>query len=89
MLTDADRKVLETYLERPLMGNPVTDLFAVFSKMVENGEWEEFVFYIEQKYKHGYAIRGAQNIAWLSCYGIPDQIPERMKMAVNFIEGRK
>ncbi len=68
------------------------DLWAVYSKMVEKGEWDAFmssqytIFVISARPR---IIHIDEFTAWLSCYGIPDQIPARMEMAANFVEEGK
>lgn len=61
------------------------DLYAVYSKMVEKGEWEGFIERMWSIPPTGFIDTFT---AWLSCYGCPEQIPERMKMAAEFLEGR-
>lgn len=74
------------------------DLHAVYSRMVEIDKsrktWDDFVEYAIGAYfgKHireGITIKHSKFMRWLSCYGCPDQIPERMVLVVNFVEGRK
>ncbi len=92
-MTDDDRKTLENY-GVVLTGDPIKDLFAVCSRVVERGEWNKFHLYA---YEYWYGSLTIQVLletgecdftAWLSCYGCPDLIPERMRMAAKFIGGR-
>lgn len=94
-LTDEERKALTEYLGewwKPMGANvnrsftTPAGLHAVYSRMVENGEWERFQrkAYIESQLK---AIDGTFD-AWLFCLNCPEQIGERMKMVVEF-ERRK
>lgn len=89
-ITDNDCKTFETY-GVILTGDPVKDLFAVYSKMVERGEFGKFVedtyYPWEEKYKLFGPDQG-EFMAWLSCYGCPDQISERMSMAAEWIRRR-
>jgi hypothetical protein len=62
------------------------DLHAVFSRMVEKEEWEGFEAEAHQIYIHQvseFCYREAY-AAWLFCLDCPDQIPERMKMVLEF-----
>ena len=101
MLTDDDRATFKNYGVK-LIGDPVKDLYAVFSKMVERGEWGEFLVYafdtsdgsnpMSEFHDETGNIAGkfydTEFTAWLSCYGCPDKIPERMRMAAKFIRER-
>ena len=64
------------------------DLYAVYSSMVELGEWDEFWAYANS---HPVAMPGKEAYyhddfaKWLFCLNAPGQIPERMAMAANFI----
>ena len=72
------------------------DLYAVYSKMAERGEWDEYQQYGRRKhYKRQVALtvdhtafmnRSMQFDAWLSCYGCPDQISERMAMVADWVK---
>lgn len=86
-LTDAQISVIEKYVGN-YRNDPVKDLHAVYSKMVGKGEWDTFFFWVHK----GMWVDPWTDVmfaAWLSCYGTPDQIPERMAMAAEWIEGRK
>jgi hypothetical protein len=54
--------------------------------MVESGKWRDFWDYMVQRCDR--MLRPHEFTAWLSCYGCPEQIGERMKMAAEFIEER-
>lgn len=63
------------------------DLHAVYSKMVEKGRWLDFLAFASTS-----ACQLPEKVsftAWLSCYGCPDQIAERMEMAAEWIEKLK
>lgn len=75
-----------------------TDLHAVYSRMVEVDKtretWDEFIehaigVYFGKHTREGITIKHSKFMRWLSCYGCPEEIPARMKMAAEFIEGRK
>lgn len=73
----------------------IADLHAVYSRMVERGEWEEFLkfaaevsagFFINYADKSGeIQFYGFRFISWLFCLNCPDQIEERMRMAAEWI----
>ena len=71
-----------------------TDLYVVYNKMVEKGEWakfEEFMedYFISKKYdSEDFVIANKSFTAWLFCLNAPDQIEERLKMAAGWIGGR-
>ena len=75
------------------------DLHAVFSKMVEKGKWPKFRRHAEHQYglipfiepitEDEEANFDIDLEEWLFCLACPEQIPERMRMAANFIRGRK
>ena len=76
------------------------DIYAVYSRMVELGEWEEFCEYADEIWGRNPILsklwwESADDwqfpllSSWLSCYGCPEQIPDRMKMAATFIEERR
>lgn len=75
----------------------ITDLHAVYSKIVEKGEWARFyyrMFPIKANIDSINRIGSTQPdfAAWLFCLNCPEQIPKRMKMVSEFIEwgmGRK
>ena len=79
---DDDGDQIIRYYETP------TDLHAVYSKMVERGEWDEFYGdMLDVKMKEtNFRMMLSDFTAWLSCYGCPDQIPERMGMAAEFLK---
>jgi len=71
------------------------DLHAVYSAMVEKGEWERFLNYCEGKPgsyiyldDYGHIHIQPQTFAWLFCLACPEQIPERMKMVAEWIRER-
>jgi hypothetical protein len=87
-MTDAERKTLETYIGKALQGYPVDDLHAVYSAMEAKGEWEEFVDHCMSKLTWAECL--PQSItAWLFCLNHSEQIPERMKLAAEWIKNDK
>ena len=74
------------------------DLHAVYSKMVEKGEWSKFRRYAEYQYglipflepitEDEEANFDIDLEAWLFCLACPEQIPERMKMVAEWIGKR-
>ena len=91
MLTDAECKVLEDYLERPLIYSPIEELNAVYSAMVRKGEWDGCMNYANMKcgWKDFDPIRdNAFNYLcqYIFCLNAPkQQIGERLKMVVEFL----
>ena len=69
------------------------DLHAVYSRMVEKGEWRAFgeVAYIKwlSTIKSAKGLTPHEFNAWLFCLNAPDQIPERLSMAAKFINERR
>ena len=70
------------------------DRDAVYSAMVAKEEWEKFYRYMYRNYcsQEGgkfFEFPPSYFTAWLFCLNCPEQIPERMKMATNFIKERK
>jgi hypothetical protein len=63
-----------------------TDLHAVYSAMVRRGEWREFYWWAISL-DHVSCVE-YEGVAWLFCLNAPEQIPERLKMVVEWI-GRK
>ena len=56
------------------------DIYAVYSKMVERGEWDSF------RLRAIFVYDGESSFeAWLFCLAAPDQIPERMAMAAEWV----
>jgi len=74
------------------------DLHAVYSKMVEKGEWSKFRRYAEYQYglipflepitEDEEANFDIDLEAWLFCLACPEQIPERMKLAAGWIRAK-
>ena len=74
------------------------DLRAVYSKMVEKGEWSKFRRYAEYQYglipflepitEDEEANFDIDLEAWLFCLACPEQIPERMKLAAGWIRAK-
>ena len=102
MLTDADRKVLTEYCSkfarlyslRDKLRITLSDaeiesmyLFAVYSMMVEKGEWGQFIDWIDATQEIPLENNGDGH-AWLFCLNCPEQIGERMKMACDFIRNK-
>jgi len=91
MLTDAERDAIESYLERPLIYNPIEELNAVYSAMVKKGKWN--AFYTE-RFNEWYVTawldededEDSMFTAWLFCLNAPEQIEEQMKMVCEFID---
>ena len=63
------------------------DLHAIYSKMVEKGEWDAFDNW-SWWYRKGAEPKVAHSV-WLFCLNCPEQIPERMVMVAEWIERRK
>ena len=66
------------------------DLHAVYSRMVEKNDWLPFYTYADNIWRD--ASLGCWDFEyakWLSCYGCPDQIQERMAMACEFINRKQ
>ena len=63
------------------------DLCAVYSKMVERGEWEKFFDELYSKWwaTHLTTAPAEDFAAYLFCLAAPDQIPERMAMAAEWV----
>ena len=91
MLTDDDRNVLESYLERPMIYSQIEELHAVYSRMVEIGEWDDYISHGQYAYRWPSPREleiSAAFITWLFCLNAPDQIPARMKMVAEWIRER-
>ena len=66
------------------------DLYAVFSKIALQWEWGKFDTFMLNKWYDQFPFQEWKMpyIQWLSCYGCPEQIGERMSMAAEFIRER-
>ena len=64
------------------------DLHAVYSRMVELGEWEEFINFIDKSIQDIPLEKNGDGHAWLFCLNAPDQIPERCKMVAEWMKGK-
>ena len=62
------------------------DLHAVYSKIVERGEWKLFYWYLYDE--EAVPVKQSEYVVWLFCLNAPDQIEERLDMAASFIEER-
>ena len=69
------------------------DLHAVYSKMVERKEWEEFQNHMVYKYREvekddytRWFVAAFEK--WLFCLACPEQLPERMKLAAGWIRAK-
>lgn len=64
------------------------DLFLVFGKMVEKGEWDEFRTYADGKrIEEAWKRTGIADLdVWLFCLNTPDKIKDRLTMAATFIK---
>lgn len=60
------------------------DLFAVYSKMVKEGDWATFENYQFDTHP-GLLFCDGEFTAWLFCLDRVDQVPDRMKLAVEWI----
>ena len=68
------------------------DLHAVYSAMVTKEEWKSFIEFASEEWARpqGYVDMNVYDFtAWLSCYGCPEQIPEQMKLAADWIRERE
>ena len=86
---------------QPEKGGPIVprtfstpaDLYAVYSKMVEREEWEDYYVHAMTMYRESLNflwkhIDDRTFSAWLFCLNCPDQIEERMSMAAKFLKSR-
>ncbi len=66
------------------------DLHAVYSRMVEKGEWDDFNdIAIETLVRlSDHLFTTSELNAWLFCLNCPEKIPARMVMAAEFCERR-
>jgi hypothetical protein len=81
-----------THCKRRTFTTPA-DLHAVYSKMVERKEWEEFQNHMVYKYREvekddytRWFVAAFEK--WLFCLACPEQIPERMEMAAGWIRAK-
>jgi hypothetical protein len=70
-----------------LLFSTSADLFTVYGKMVERGEWLEFIDWIDETQDIPLEQNGDGH-AWLFCLAAPDQIGERMEMASAWLKER-
>ena len=71
----------------------IEDLHAVYSKMVDRKEWEEFQNHMVYKYREvekddytRWFVAAFEK--WLFCLACPEQLPERMKLAAGWIRAK-
>ena len=61
------------------------DLHAVYSALMRKGEWEEFYWWMIIENNDVPFVEN-KSAAWLFCLDHPEQIPERMKLAADWIK---